>query len=152
MKFATSADAYEYFESHQDHCLALWIETCWPEGLFCPNCECYIDVFPEDGNGRRVRCPECARRVNVFEGTLVETSKIELWQLLAIIWNATSSSKQRCSGHVLANHLARSYYRISHAIKAVDELKRQLRKQGQRRYSNWFEAVVRGCNHEYTNA
>jgi len=145
MKFDTTADAYEYFESHRDHCLTLWVEMCFPEGLFCPSCECYIDVMPEDGNGRRVRCPDCNIRINVFAGSLLETSNLSLAIWLTIIWNATCSSKKRCSGHVLASMFGCSYYKISSAIKAAAAVKCRLRKGGQRRYSNWFEAVARGC-------
>lgn len=146
MMFDCLEDAAFYFISNPGECLTIWVESCWPDGLFCSECECYIDMFPEDGNGRRVLCPDCGQRIDVYEGSILETSRVKLSHLFTIIWNAVSNCKKRCSGHVLADILACDYHKIRHAIKAVDQVKSQLRKQGVGFRSNKFDTIVRGCS------
>ncbi|HQR43424.1 MAG TPA: hypothetical protein PLX97_12085, partial [Gemmatales bacterium] len=86
--------------------------------------------------------PGCKRRINIFENSALEHSNLDLAFWLAIMWN--SVSKNRCSGHKLAELLGCEYWKIRFAIKSVNSVKSQLRKQGAFYRSNKFLEVIRG--------
>lgn len=149
MCFENLEDAITYFRSARKHCLEIWVETCFPEGLFCSQCECYIHEMPHHGNGRRIDCPDCSNRMTVFAGSVIEHSDLNLATWFAIIWNAVS--KKPCSGHHLASALGCSYYDVRDAIKSVDAVKTYLRKHSYGYRRNKFLAIVRGCMGAHEN-
>lgn len=57
MVFKDLEPTVSYLKSHPQECLTLFVESAWPDGYYCPHCDWYIDEWPADGNGRRVRCP-----------------------------------------------------------------------------------------------
>ena len=143
MIFKATSPTVRYLKSEPKECLALYVEHAFPDGLFCPGCDAYVDDLPADGNGRRVRCAACKKRFDVFEGSMIEFSRLELHAWLSIMFN--SVSRERISGHQLADLLGCEYSRIRYAIKAVDRVKSQLVKQSSWYRSSKFLALIRGC-------
>jgi hypothetical protein len=138
-------ESYVEFESifsDEERCLDYLIESRWPDGFRCP--ECQNEKYWK--TGRRLICSSCRKNIHIMAGTIFQDSRLPLMVWYRIMWRIVS---QKDSVKILDLRRLFDLTPIT-SLHVLQKLRRAMVRPGHDRLTGTVEAdiaVVKGVAH-----
>lgn len=113
--------------SNEDECIKMFIETLFPDGMFCQYCDSkHIIKFSD---GKRFKCSLCRKQFSYRKGTFLENSNVDISKWFVALYLCLSN-KKGISSYQLSSYIEvtqkTAWFMLQRIRNAINENQRDM--------------------------